>query len=357
MRQREGVYYFCSQCNGRAVTAPQIRRMTGDRFASGMVRKIKTATQVSCRSCPFCELPMKTFEVSDPPITLDSCKSCVTVWFEAGKFEELPEGFVQSPDELLLTAAEAEAKEKMQQRAFIGEGYAAGPPEEAWKWIPACLGFPVKYYAAEMSGRPWTTWILSAVIFMVSVSAFPDLEEVVRKFGMIPAHAWRYGGATFLTAFFLHAGWWHLLGNLYFFILFGGEVEDFLGWWRFLVLIFASTFVGHAFHIFGDPRSNIPCIGASGGISGVLIFYACQFPGARLGFFFWFWRGLGWVRIPAWAAFALWFVLQLFGTMMQMAGLSSVSSLAHLGGVATGFLFWLLWRGLGGKKPAEAGSG
>ncbi|MGH7980203.1 MAG: hypothetical protein ACREE6_12585 [Limisphaerales bacterium] len=59
---------------------------------------------------------------------------------------------------------------------------------------------------------------------------------------------------------------------------------------------------------------------------------------------------------PAWAAFVLWFLLQLFGTMMQMAGLSSVSSLSNLGGVATGFLFWLLWRGLGAKKPADVGS-
>ncbi|HEV2455898.1 MAG TPA: rhomboid family intramembrane serine protease [Verrucomicrobiae bacterium] len=348
VRQREGLYYYCSQCNGRAVTMPQIRRMTGDRFASGLVRKMSTATQASWRACPFCLSPMKSFEVSDPPVTLESCKPCVTVWFDAGKFEVLPEGMIDSPDAVLLTAAEAEAKWKMQQQWALGEGYTADPPDEVWKWVP--LGLPVKYYDADMSGRPWTTWILSAVIFIVSVCAFFDLEDMVNQFGMIPDEALRYGGATLFTSFFLHAGFAHLLGNLYFFLLFAGEVEDFIGWWRFLVLVFSATIVGHVFHILGDPRSDIPCIGASGGISGVLIFFACQFPRARLGFFFWFWRNAGWVQIPAWGAFVLWFLLQLLGALKQMYGFSSVSSLAHLGGVTTGFALWLLWRKQGSRS-------
>lgn len=353
VRQRDGLYYYCSECKGRAVTVPQIRRLTGDRFASSLIRKMNTAAQVSWRTCPFCQAPMKSFEVSDPPFTLDSCKPCVTVWFDAGKFEELPEGVFESPENLLMTALEAEAKHKMEQQAMLGEGYTSDPPDEIWKWIPAGLGLPVKYHGAEMSRLPWTTWALSAIIFIVSVCTFSNIDDVAQNFGMVPAHAFRYGGATFLTSFFLHEGWEHLLGNLYFFVLFGGEVENFLGWWRFLVLIFGSTIVGDIFHILGDPRSGIPGIGASGGISDVLIFYACQFPRARLGFFFWFlflWRGLGWIRVPAWAAFVLWFLLQMIGAMEQMAGLSSVSSLAHIGGVATGFLLWLSWRKLGQEK-------
>lgn len=349
VRQREGLYYYCSECKGRAVTVPQIRRMAGDRFASALVRKMNTAKEVSWRTCPFCIGPMKSFEVSDPPFTLDSCKPCVTVWFDAGKFDELPEGVFESPEDLLMTALEADAKQKMQSQAMIGEGYTAEPPDEAWKWIPATLGFPVKYNNAEISRRPWTMWALSALIFIVSVCTFSDIENVEKHWGMVPAHALRYGGATLLTSFFLHAGWLHLLGNLYFFILFGGEVEDFLGWGRFLVLIFASTFVGHFFHILGNLHSEVPCIGASGGISGVLIFYACQFPRARLGFFFWFWRGLGWVRIPAWGFFVLWFGRQLIVLMEQMAGITNVSAMAHIGGVTTGFLLWLAWRKRGEK--------
>lgn len=350
MRQREGLYYYCSECKGRAVTVPQIRRMAGDRFASALVRKMNTAKEVSSRACPFCSGAMKSFEVSDPPYTLDSCKPCVTVWFDAGKFEELPEGVLESPEELLMTALEAEAKHKMEQQAMMGEGYVVDPPDQVWKWIPACLGFPVKYHDTEMSRRPWTTWTLSALIFFVSISTFPNLEEAVQNFGLIPAHAFRYGGVTFLTSFFLHAGWGHLLGNLYFFILFGGEVECCLGWWRFLVLIFSADFVGNLFDFVGDPRSDMPTIGASAGISGVLIFYACQFPRARIAFFvwwlWWLWlRGLScWIRLPAWVLFCLWFLLQLRGALIQMSGRGTVASLAHVGGIAMGFLLWLAWR-------------
>lgn len=354
VRQREGLYYYCSQCNGRAVTVPQIRRVTGDRFASGLVRRMNTATEVSWRECPFCLAPMRSFVISDPPITLESCKPCVTIWFEAGKFEVLPEGVLESPEELLMTAAEAEAKHKMEQEWALGEEYTADePPDEVWKWIPAFLGFPVKYYSPEISRRPWATWILSAVIFLVSVCTFQNLETVADNFGTVPSHAFRYGGATFITEFFLHAGWMHLLGNLYFFLLFGGEVEDFLGWWRFLILIFSATVVGNIFYVVSDVHSEIPGIGASGGISGVLMFYACKFPKARLGIFLWFWRALGWIRIPAFAAFFLWFLLQLLGAMEQIYGFGRVNSLAHLGGVTMGFVLWLAWKNLGQKKTAE----
>jgi membrane associated rhomboid family serine protease/Zn-finger nucleic acid-binding protein len=353
VRQREGLYYYCSECNGRAVTVPQIRRMTGDRFASGLVRKMSTATQVSSRACPFCLSSMKSFAVSDPPVTLDSCKPCVTVWFDAGKFEVLPEGLLDSPEEVLLTAAELESKRKAQQEWALGEGLLAeDPPDKVWKWILAAVPLnPVKYHNVEMSRRPWATWSLSAIIFIVSVCTFHNLDSVAEKFAMSPAHPLRYGGATFITSFFLHGGWEHLLGNLYFFLLFGNEVEDFLGWWRFLVLIFSAAIVGDFFHMVGDPGADL--IGASGGISGVLMYYACQFPRARLAFFFWFLPRSGWVRVPVWALFLLWFLLQLLGAMEQMYGFSSVSSLAHIGGVTTGLLLFLAWRKLGKKKAAD----
>ncbi|MGH7980947.1 MAG: hypothetical protein ACREE6_16340, partial [Limisphaerales bacterium] len=161
VRQREGIYYHCSQCDGRAVTMPQIRRMTGDRFASGLMRKVATAIRASLRTCPFCQGQMHSFDVLNPPITLDSCKPCVTVWFEAGKFEELPEGVTESADSLLAQAAEAEAKWRMEQQSAAEGNVSAGPPDQAWKWIPAFLGLPVKYNNAERAGRPWATWSLS----------------------------------------------------------------------------------------------------------------------------------------------------------------------------------------------------
>ena len=90
-------------------------------------------------------------------------------------------------------------------------------------------------------------------------------------------------------------------------------------------------------------HSTAPSIGASGGISGIIAFYALEFPRARLGFLLrYYWR-FGWIQIPVWAAFALWILLQFFGVYAQVAGFSNVSALAHLGGTAVGLFFWLIW--------------
>jgi membrane associated rhomboid family serine protease len=321
--------------------------MAGDKFASKLLHQIDRADDTSPRLCPFCCESMRSFQISEPIITLDACRPCVTVWFDPGEFEEIPEGVIESTDELQLRGREAEATwqlERMAEQQRREEMVSGTPPDEEWKWIPAIFGLPVKIEDAGLSRWPWVTWSLSFVILLVSVLAFFDLENIVNRFGMIPDEKWRYGGATFLTSFFLHAGVWHLVGNLYFFLLFGDNVEDYLGRWRFAGLILLSTLVGDGFHILGNPHSTIPCIGASGGISGVLVFYALEFPRARLGILLrYYWR-FAWIQIPAWVAFVIWLLLQLFGVYEQYVGLSNVSALAHLGGVGTGFVLWLWWR-------------
>jgi membrane associated rhomboid family serine protease len=324
----------------------QIRRTVGDRYISGIVRRVNTATETSSRPCPFCTTPMKWLQLPNPPLDLESCRTCSMVWFDPGKFEQLPVGAVDTPEDALARALEAEAKWKIEQAATRSRGlYGQGAPDEWWKWPLAILGLPVKVESPEISKRPWATWSLAAVITLISFIAFFNLESAVQNFGFIPAEWWRYGGLTFLTCFFLHAGFGHLLGNLYFFLLFSGEVEEHLGHWRLLALTFLSTFVGGFFQLLATPHSTIPCIGASGGISGVMVFYALQFPKGTLAFFFW---RFGWIHLPAWCAFALWLLLQLLNYSMQRRGFSfdNVGYMAHFGGVTTGFLLWLRWRKL-----------
>jgi membrane associated rhomboid family serine protease len=353
IRQREGIYFYCYDCHGRAVTLSQIRRMTGDRFTSGLVRKINTTTEASPRTCPFCFGSMKALQLAQPEMTLDSCRPCGAIWFDAGKFEELPDGVVESPDEVLLRGIEAEGKWKNEERRRLDEGTSEKTPEEGWKWIPAFIGLPVKVEKTESASRPWVTWAVTAIVTITSCWAFTDLKAAIHTFGFIPAEAWRYGGATFVTCFFIHAGFWHLLSNFYFFLLFGGSVEDYVGRWRFLGLIFFSTIVGGVFHYLFNLHSTEPCIGASGGISGVLVFYALEFPRAKLGFLFrYYWR-FAWIHIPAWIAFILWLLIQLFGVYDQMKGVSNVSALAHVGGVMTGFVLWLWWHRVIGVKKLE----
>src|SRR5207249_4486791 len=117
------------------------------------------------------------------------------------------------------------------------------------------------------------------------------------------------------TSFFLHGGWVHLLGNLYFLLIFGDNVEDYLGRWRYLLLILLAMIVGDALHVLMDPRSAVPVIGASGGIAGIITFYALKFPRVRLGFLFRFW----WFHMPAYFALIMWVLLQFVGAWLQLA--------------------------------------
>jgi len=153
-----------------------------------------------------------------------------------------------------------------------------------------------------------------------------------------------------VTAFFLHAGILHLVGNIYFLLIFGDDVENFLGPILYLVLIALACFIGDLAQIAGDPHSQIPCIGASAGIAAVITFYALQFPYVSLGFIIGWYH---WIRLPAWSVLVLWILFQFIGALGQFAGFSSVSSFAHFGGAATGFVAWWFWRTLD-TDPASA---
>src|SRR5207244_6543906 len=131
---------------------------------------------------------------------------------------------------------------------------------EGWKQIAAFLGFPVEFGAPEETRKPWATWLLSTAIICISVLAFLHLRDVVQRFGLIPAQATRLDGLTFVTSFFLHAGIIHLLGNMYFLLLFGDNAQDFLRPLRYLTLIALPACIDDLANIAFDRQSHIPRI-------------------------------------------------------------------------------------------------
>ncbi len=284
-------------------------------------------------------------------LELDVCKRCEFVWFDPKEFEVIPpppptpkEPGEMDEKDLPQAAREALAIYKVQQMAE--QARAEDPtPDANWKTVPAIFGLPVELDSDPLTRIPWATFSLAAIIAVISIWAFFDLENAVEQFGLIPAKAWRFGGLTFLTSFFLHAGIVHLVSNLYFLIIFGIHVENYLGRKRWLLLVLLAAIAGDFLHVMADPRAEIPCIGASGGISGLIAFYALKFPHARLGILFrYYYVYFKWIQFPAWCAFLLWLLLQFWGAYEQIAGFSSVSSLAHLGGTAVGVALWFFWR-------------
>lgn len=344
VRQKTGIHYFCEQCRGRAVTIPQIRRVGGDRLATGLLREMRHSPIRSRLGCPFCTRPMQVLASRGPDLELDGCRPCNVVWFDPLEFEAVPEEFSLSAAQLEARATETIALHQLNRVRLQQERDDTSPPDETWKWLPGAFGMPVEMTGMEVSRPPWLIWGVAVAILIVSLTAFTNLDTALETWGMIPADWWRYGGLTFISSFLLHGGPWHLIGNLYFLLVFGDNVEEYLGRWRTAALLLAATAAGDVLHILFEHGSTTPAVGASGGISGIIVFYALQFPRARLGILFWYYAYVRWIRFPAWAALLFWVIFQGVGVLMQLAGLSNVSALAHLGGAGAGLVAWMLCR-------------
>ncbi|NLB69194.1 MAG: rhomboid family intramembrane serine protease [Lentisphaerae bacterium] len=279
---------------------------------------------------------------------LDVCTVCQFVWFDYGEYAALPslpktttwEDTLPQEAREKIALMEVEAISKKYRGSHIEEN----EPDVWWQWIPAILGMPIERDTEGVRSIPWVTWLTAGLIILTSVFAFSNLPASIQKFGLIPAEVGRYGGLTLLTSFLIHGGVIHLVGNVYFLLIFGDNVEDWLGKWRFFLLLLCATLIGDLAHIWGNAHDTIPCIGASGGISGVIAFYALKFPRARLSFLIRFYWRFRWISLSAYKMFFFWVLIQFLGARNQLSGLSSVSSLAHLGGMSAGLIFWFVTK-------------
>ena len=207
-----------------------------------------------------------------------------------------------------------------------------------------------------------TLIVLNVLVFMLELSQGDGLPEFVRDWGVVPGRLFAsIGGATsfplelatVFTSLFLHGGWLHLIGNMWYLWIFGDNVEDLMGSWRFLGFYLAAGFVAAIMHSALMPGSPIPTVGASGAIAGVLGAYALAFPRARvltlIPLFFFFQV----VAIPALVLLGVWFLFQFIAGAMSIGAASGgVAWWAHI----AGFLFGLLVMGMisrGQRSRAE----
>jgi membrane associated rhomboid family serine protease len=145
---------------------------------------------------------------------------------------------------------------------------------------------------------------------------------------------------TLFSSMFLHAGWAHILGNMLFLFVFGIHVERSMGAPRYVLFYFLCGMGANALEIITSAGSNLPGLGASGAISGVLAAYLLLYPGSHVrtlvpfGFLYWG------ARVPAWVFIGLWFLLQLIDGLASISDATSggVAYSAHVGGFLTGLL-------------------
>ncbi|MCP2519800.1 rhomboid family intramembrane serine protease [Candidatus Aminicenantes bacterium AC-335-K20] len=168
----------------------------------------------------------------------------------------------------------------------------------------------LKYYIIKMGAVPWAITHLKSSIFISDI--FPPL--------------------TILTSMFIHAGFFHLFGNMLYLWIFGNNIEDFLGHLRFFIFYILSGIGAALTHIIFNPNSTKPMVGASGAIAGVLGAYLILYPYARvhtLVFLFFFIRV---IPIPAGIILSLWFIIQ----VMNIGLGGGIAWFAHIGGFLAG---------------------
>jgi len=198
---------------------------------------------------------------------------------------------------------------------------------------------------------------LNVVIFLYQVSLGPQGSQIFAyEYGAIPAvvtgeQRLPAGIAvippflSMFTSMFLHGGWMHLIGNMWFLWIFGNNIEEAMGSLRYLVFYIVCGFLASGAHVLSNAGSTLPSIGASGAIAGVMGAYILLYPRARvltLIFLFFFVRLL---YIPAGLVLGFWFFLQLIsGSMTGGQSGGGVAFWAHIGGFIAGTLLVGLFK-------------
>ncbi len=341
----QGGMWECESCGGRAMTVALLRKLRSKAAVSEMWVTARAAPEAAGRSCPSCDHAMHvvgTGEGTDH-LEVDICVRCHFVFFDPGEFEATPGEAVEDPKELPLEARRALAMVKVEAVKKRAEEQMGPDAHSPLAWIPLVFGLPVEMGTHRVSRVPVLTWSLAAITVVVYVATFGSIQETANAWGLLPAEPFRMGGVTFLTSFFLHVGVAHLLANLYFWLAFGDNLEEVLGWGRYLGLLVGATLVGGLVHVALNMGATIPVIGASGGVSGLLVAYIVRFPRARVGLLIFFQV----VRAPAWAFLVFWLGTQILGLFIANwsgVGASGVAFGAHLGGAAVGALLGWRWR-------------
>ena len=197
---------------------------------------------------------------------------------------------------------------------------------------------------------------LNVLVFLLELSLGRHLDRFIFQFGIVPA---RFMSdlkllqievptiVPFFTSMFLHGGFWHLIGNMWFLHVFGDNVEDRFGHVKYLVFYCTAGLAAASTQIYIAPSSEVPMVGASGAIAGVLGAYVFLFPMARVVTLIPVFLFMQVVELPAFIFLGIWFLMQIFSGVMSLgigADAGGVAWWAHIGGFAAGAVLFPFLR-------------
>lgn len=227
--------------------------------------------------------------------------------------------------------------------------------------------FPIRDDQPRYS-TPYVNGFLIAInilVYLFQSTLDPRSYDLfVREFGVVPNHlsAFLAGSPNyplaavivpFFTSMFLHAGWMHVLGNMWYLYIFGDNIEDYLGHFQYFVFYVLCGLIAMATQVAVYPHSNLPTVGASGAIAGILGAYFVVYPRARV--LTWFFVFV--LYLPAWIVLGEFFVLNFFSgaAMLSVAhtgrDVGGVAVWAHVGGFVAGLVMVKLFPERAHRSP------
>lgn len=204
---------------------------------------------------------------------------------------------------------------------------------------------------------------LNILAFLWQLYQGPHLKEAFFLYGIVPI---RYSDPEislqfttfqqwlpFLTSIFLHGGFLHIIGNMWFLYIFGDNIEDRIGHIRYLIFYLLCGLAAGFIHLLTNWNSRIPTIGASGAISGVMGAYLLLYPRARILTLIPIFVFFQFIELPAFVFLGYWLLIQLLSAGLTPRNVGGIAWWAHIGGFVTGMIFvkifdWIPRTGLSG---------
>jgi membrane associated rhomboid family serine protease len=207
----------------------------------------------------------------------------------------------------------------------------------------------------------------NVLVFIYQLSLGPAMVQFIEAFGAIPAEI--VSGTdtspgtpspvylTLVTSMFMHGGLLHIASNMLYLWVFGDNLEDMMGHLTFLGFYLGSGVLAGIAHVMVNLESQVPAIGASGAVAGVLAGYLLLFPHARVRTVVFLPPFITVTRIAAFLMIGFWFVIQLVNGLLELATqppeAGGVAFWAHIGGFVAGFVMMLVWKGTTGGRSTS----
>ncbi len=204
-------------------------------------------------------------------------------------------------------------------------------PIVSWVILASCIFIFIYQYSLDFHSEQ-----ITILTFGMIPSVLFNIKQLSTELVIIPSYL------TLISSMFLHGGWMHLIGNMAYLYIFGDNIEDVLGKIKFLIFYVLCGIFAALSQALVDINSDVPMIGASGAISGILGAYLILFPKKEIKIFFWFFIFIKIFKIPAMYVIGAWIFIQFFS--LNNGENSNIAYAAHIGGFIAGLILIFLLK-------------